>query len=66
VQTVVHDAMITVDEQGAEAAAATGIGVGTATLPPMFIVDHSFAFAIFDNVTGSILFLGRVQDPTAS
>lgn len=66
VQSAIHDAMITVDEQGAEAAAATGIGVGTASLPPSLIVDHSFAFAIFDNVTGSILFLGRVQDPTAS
>jgi serpin B len=66
VQTAIHDAMITVDEQGAEAAAATGIGIGTSSLPPSFKADHSFAFAIFDNVTGSILFLGHLQDPTAS
>ena len=66
VQSAVHDAMITVDEQGAEAAAATGIGVGTSAEPPQFNADHSFAFAIFDQVTGSVLFLGRLQDPTQS
>ena len=66
VQTVIHDAMITVDEHGAEAAAATGIGVGTASLPPQLTADHSFAFAIYDSVTGSILFMGRVLDPTQS
>ena len=66
VQAAIHDAVITVNEQGAEAAAATGIGVGTEASPPSFIADHSFAFAIFDQVTGSILFLGHVADPTRS
>ena len=66
VQSAIHDAVITVDEEGAEAAAATGISVGTNALPPSFTADHSFAFAIFDNVTGSILFLGHVADPTRS
>jgi serpin B len=64
VQTVVHDAMITVDEHGAEAAAATGIGVGVASAPPELRADHSFIFVLYDNVTGSILFMGRVLDPT--
>jgi serpin B len=64
VQTVVHDAMISVDEQGAEAAAATGIGVGDASLPPALAADHSFLFVLYDHVTGSILFMGRVLDPT--
>lgn len=64
VQTVVHDAMITVDEHGAEAAAATGIGVGVASAPPELRADHSFVFVLYDNVTGSILFMGRVLDPT--
>jgi serpin B len=69
VQDAIHKATITVDEEGAEAAAATGISVGGAsgeTDQPMLIADHSFALAIYDNVTGSILFLGRVQDPTQS
>jgi serpin B len=64
VQGGFHDATITVDERGAEGAAATGVKGGVTSAPVPFLVDHSFAFAIFDNVTGSILFLGRVQDPT--
>jgi serpin B len=64
VQAVVHDAMITVDEHGAEAAAATGVGVGTASLPPSLRADHSFIFVLYDNVTGSVLFMGRLLDPT--
>jgi serpin B len=67
VQNAIHNATITVDEEGAEAAAATGISVGTdggGTPPPSLIADHSFVLGIYDNVTGSVLFLGRVQDPT--
>lgn len=65
-QTGFHDAAITVDETGAEADAASGeSGVKIVCAGPSFIVDHSFDFAIYDNVTHSILFLGRVQDPTA-
>ncbi|MBV8498758.1 MAG: serpin family protein, partial [Candidatus Eremiobacteraeota bacterium] len=64
VQTVFHDAMISVDEQGAEAAAATGVGVGIASAPPSLVADHSFAFVLYDHVTGSILFMGRLLDPT--
>lgn len=64
VDKAVHKAMITVDEDGAEAAAATGIGVGDASAPEPFRADHPFVFAIYDAVTGSILFMGRVTDPT--
>lgn len=64
VQSVFHDAMITVDEHGAEAAAATGVGVGDTALPPSLTADHSFAFVLYDQVTGSILFMGRLLDPT--
>jgi serine protease inhibitor len=63
-QTAVHKAIIAVDEDGAEAAAATGVGAGTTSIPETFEVDHPFVFFIYDNVTGSILFLGRVADPT--
>jgi len=68
VQNAVHKATITVDEQGAEAAAATGISVGltdgVSTPPPSLIVDHSFVLLIYDQVTDSVLFMGRVSDPT--
>lgn len=60
-----HKAFVTVNEEGTEAAAATGVVVGPTSAPPQFVADHPFLFLIRDNVTGSILFLGRVVDPTA-
>ncbi len=63
VQKAVHKAVILVDEAGAEAAAATAIGVGPTSAPPELVVDRPFVFFIYDHVTGSILFLGRVNDP---
>jgi serpin B len=56
--------MISVDEHGAEAAAATGIGVGDSGSSGPFRIDHPFVFALHDAVTNSILFIGRVEDPT--
>ena len=61
---VVHQATIQVDESGAEAVAATGGSATITAVSPGFVVDHPFVFAIFDHVTGTILFMGRVTDPT--
>jgi serpin B len=60
-----HQAFILVNEEGTEAAAATGVDMGETSLPvfPEFIADHPFLFLIRDRVTGSILFLGRVENP---
>ena len=60
-----HKAFVQVNEEGTEAAAATEVDMGYTGLPPFFKADHPFLFYIRDNVTGSILFLGRVSDPTA-
>ncbi|HEY0190781.1 MAG TPA: serpin family protein [Kofleriaceae bacterium] len=66
VGTAVHQAFISVDEDGAEAAAATGIGLDDAA-PEIssLVADRPFLFAIYDHVTHTILFLGRVSDPSA-
>jgi len=64
VQSVIHDAIIAVDEKGTTAAAATGISVGTTSLPPTLVVDRPFLFFIRHNPTGAILFQGRVVDPS--
>jgi serpin B len=63
---VIHKAMIAVDEKGTVAAAATGVVGGTVDGPSgqPLVVDRPFLYAIRDDATGTILFLGRVLDPT--
>jgi serpin B len=67
ISEVVHKAFVDVNEEGTEAAAATGVIVRvTAALPHepvVFRADHPFVFAIRDNRSGAILFLGRVSEP---
>lgn len=65
VSKALHKAFINVDEEGTEAAAATGIIIELASLPFQFKIDKPFMFMIRDNPTGTILFMGRVIDPTA-
>jgi serpin B len=65
---VVHKAFIEVDEEGTEAAAATGVIIGVTSayhpgMPLLFNADHPFEFLIRDNLTGSTLFMGRVARP---
>lgn len=66
--TAVHQAYVKVDEQGTEAAAATGIGMDLTSEPSYvtFTADHPFLFVIRDDVTGALLFVGRIVDPRAS
>jgi len=66
ISAVVHKAYVDVNEEGTEAAAATGVTMkltSVAPPPPVFRADHPFIFLIRDNQTGSILFLGRVANP---
>jgi serpin B len=68
VSHVIHEATITVDEKGTEAAAATAVAIAAAAAPasPVTLrVDRPFVFALRDVETGAVLFLGRVVDPTA-
>jgi serpin B len=67
VDDVVHKAFVSVDEKGTVAAAATAVGVRTALEPSVSIrIDHAFFFVLRDVPTGTILFAGRVTDPSAS
>jgi len=62
---VLHKAWGQVNEAGTEAAAATVI-INDSTLPPGFRANHPFLFLIRDTRTGSVLFLGRLTDPSSS
>ncbi len=65
---LIHQSVITVDEKGTEAAAATAMMMepasGFAAINNV-TVDRPFFYAIRDTVTGAPLFLGQVTDPTA-
>jgi serpin B len=64
ISDVIHKAFVEVNESGTEAAAVTVQIVMTASMAERFIVDHPFIFLIRDNGSGSILFMGRIVDPT--
>ena len=69
-----HHAIVEVNEEGTKAATGTFVffdepvplaDVEAASIPPIpFIVDRPFFFAIRDNQTGTVLFMGIVMDPT--
>ena len=64
ISRVDHKAVVEVNEEGTEAAAVTNIGIAVTSLPPQFIADRPFFFAIRDNETKSVLFMGTVFDPS--
>jgi len=69
---VIHKAFIDVREKGTEAAAATAVIMVEVTSVhrdepkpfKIFTADHPFFFTIRDNKTGTILFMGKVNDPS--
>jgi serpin B len=63
VNKVVHKAVIEVNEEGSEAAAATAIVVVVNSLPISyeFNANHPFMFFIRDNRNGMILFVGQIN-----
>lgn len=66
VQKVVHQGFVSVNEEGTEAAAATAVigGVTSVPQPAQITLDHPFLLLVRDGPTGTILFLGRVVDPS--
>ncbi|NXW00655.1 ZPI inhibitor, partial [Fregetta grallaria] len=64
VSQVVQKAVIEVDEEGTEVTAASGSEITAFTVPPVIKVDRPFLFMIFEETFKTLLFIGRVVDPT--
>jgi len=67
IDSVLHEAVIEVNEEGTEAAGVTWVdeydGPGPPTPQSVFHADHPFLFLIRDADTNAILFIGRVANP---
>ena len=68
IDDAIHKAFIEINEKGSEAAAATAVIISTKRLyikkDLEIKADHPFIFFIKENHTGTILFMGRVLDPS--
>ena len=68
ISEVKHKTFVEVNEEGTEAAATTSVGItqiSAAMEPAPFkmIVNRPFFYAIRDNKTGSLLFMGSIVEP---
>jgi serpin B len=63
-----HKAFVEVNEEGIEAAGATAVEMKrkNGRSYPVFRADHPFLFVIRDHATGSIVFMGRLTDPSVA
>jgi serine protease inhibitor len=69
INDVTHQSFIETNEEGTEAAAATVVGIGVTSMPPsplVYKMDHPFMYIIRETTTNSIIFMGRVADPSAN
>uniref|UniRef100_V9KM89 Protein Z-dependent protease inhibitor n=1 Tax=Callorhinchus milii TaxID=7868 RepID=V9KM89_CALMI len=64
ISQVFHRAVIEVNERGTEAAAVTAVTATAYSLPKILRVEHPFLFIIYEETTKTVLFIGRVKDPT--
>ena len=68
ISDVIHEVFVAVNEAGTEAAAATAVVLGRGGPPkePVPLTfDRPFLFYLYDRATGTVLFMGRVLDPSA-
>lgn len=63
IDEVKHKTFVEVNEKGTEAAAVTVVSANWSA-PPVIRVNRPFVFTISDHQTGTIMFIGKVMDPT--
>lgn len=67
ISKVKHKTFVQVDEEGTEAAAVTAVGMYVTSVGPsgfVMRVDHPFVFVIRENHSQTVLFAGKIVDPT--
>lgn len=67
ISDVVHKTVVEVNETGTVAVGATSVGIGTTAVqdPVNFAINHPFFYAIRDNTSGDLLFVGVLMNPGA-
>uniref|UniRef100_A0A3Q1B6A9 Serpin domain-containing protein n=2 Tax=Amphiprion ocellaris TaxID=80972 RepID=A0A3Q1B6A9_AMPOC len=65
VSKVSHQAVLSVDETGTEAAAATTIEIMPMSMPETMKLNRPFMLFILEHSTRSILFMGKINNPAA-
>ncbi|MFH2034958.1 MAG: serpin family protein [Candidatus Zixiibacteriota bacterium] len=65
ISQVIHKTFIEVDEEGTEAAAVTAVIFETTSLPDniYMTINRPFVFVIRDNISNSMLFMGKIVCP---
>jgi serpin B len=67
ISKVLHQAFIETNEEGTVAAAATVVEIGYTSVGPFFMnLDHPFVYIIRETSTNTILFMGKVADPSTN
>jgi serine protease inhibitor len=66
ISKVIHKTYIKVDEAGTQAAGTTAVGIVITSYPAIHLIqaNHPFLYCIAEKQTGTILFLGIVNDPS--
>jgi serpin B len=67
ISKVLQKTVVSIDEEGGEAAAVTVVEMMVTSLPPTqkvtFRANRPFLFAIRENSTGVVLFMGKIGKP---
>ena len=61
-KNIIQKAFINVDEKGTEAAAATAAIMVSSTPDVILKIDHPFIYILYDKLTSTILFIGRLVE----